>query len=257
MTANMRTFRVATACLFAATGLTPALAQDYDVNSGIVRISDSKAPAVQSASTGEYHAGPGVYGDYGYVDGDCPHCYGGKGNGGKFKEKYCTHSPDHGYSVPGKWPIQRYGVQYQHLFPYAWYSVYTGQPYVVAAPQIYQPTDTTQLGYYGQHVPFWQPNPAMLPARPVPAQWHHYAPVVYASQHGRLYTKGGGVIEGGAMDGGYVNGSVIYHSPTPVGAPAPAELQPVPEKTAPADIPPKPLMESAVPLPLERVNFQN
>ncbi len=251
MTANLRTSRVATACLIAAASVTPAMAQEYDVGTGIVRISDSKTLMATRVQKGEVQPAPGVYapGAYdGYVDGTCPHCQGKhKHKGGVFKEHYCTHSPDHGYSIPGKWPIQRRGVEYQHLFPPAYYSVYTGAPYLQAAPQVYMPTDTTQLGYYYQHVPFWQPAPQMLPPRPVPAQWHHYAPVVYASQYGRMYSKGGAY-----------EGQVIYETaaPTTTPAAAPTQLQPVPEGSPAQDLPPKPLMESAVPLPLERVDYQ-
>lgn len=241
MTANMRTFRMATACLFAAAGLTPALAQEINVNTGIVRISDSK-PVPAGATPGQHQGSPDAH--VGHFHGDCPHCQAG-GKGKKFCERYCTHSPDHGYSIPGKWPIHRRGVQYQTLFPQQYYSVHTGAPYAVAAPQIYQPTDTTQLGYYYQHVPFWQPQPNMLPARPVPAQWHTYAPVVYASQFGRGYTKGGS---------GFHDGAVIYETTPTQNGGTPTDLQPVPENDA--TMPPKPLMESSVPLPMQRVEYR-
>ena len=251
MTANTRTFGMATACLFAASCLPVASAQDP--GAGIVRISDSKGLGVQQAShgkVGEYHSYSGQTG-FDAHGGGCPICGGsgcdscGKQKCKLFGEHYCSHSPDHGYSIPGKWPIQRRGVQYQQLFPNAYYSVYSGAPGAVAAPQVYMPTDTTQLGYYYQHVPFWQPHPNPLPQRPVPAQWHSYAPVVYASQYGQVYSKHG-------MNG-YYEGEVIYDSTSPTTSPgsSPTELQPVPDDK----LPPQPVKESAVPLPIQRAGY--
>jgi hypothetical protein len=40
----------------------------------------------------------------------------------------------------------------------------------MAAPHIYMPTDTTQLGYYYQHAPAWTPAPP--PGAPIPSHWH-------------------------------------------------------------------------------------
>ncbi|MBI1348318.1 hypothetical protein GC163_18745 [bacterium] len=255
MRASLRTIHYATACLCLAAPMSQAVAQEPSV--GIVRISDAKGSFVQPAGMkGEYHSMSGNVG-YGYsMDGSCPHCqgYGGK-HGGKscrFCEHYCTHSADHGYSIPAKWPIQRRGVQYQSLFPNAWY----GTPewnamQVQGAPMVYQPTDTTQLGFYYQHVPFWQPQPNPLPQRPIPAEWHRYAPVVYASQFQNGYTKGG-------MSSEY---PVYYETVTPT-QPTPTELQPVPEPMTTEPLPPAPpapvpapVQESAVPLPLQRVSY--
>lgn len=247
MMATVRTSRMATACLLAVSTL-GMMASAQEMSVGIVRVSDSKS-GIQPAfhSKGEYHSAPGYDQGYGY-SGDCPHCHGaGKNKGGKFCEHYCTHSADHGYSIPGKWPIHRRGVQYQSLFPQQWYSAYTGNYGIVGAPQVYTPTDTTQLGYYYQHVPYWQPSPNPLPARPVPAQWHHYAPAVYASQWGLQYSKDG-----------WTEGEVIYETApaaAPAPAPAPNNLQPVPEPAPENALPPKPLQESAVPLPLQRVGY--
>lgn len=247
MTANKRNFRMATACLFAATQCTVSLAQQP--TEGIVKISDSRHGLIKTVSKGEYHAPPAMYGQSSTYDFDpSAKYYGGMGHGhGKFKEHYCTHSPDHGYSIPGKWPIHRRGVEYQQLFPNAYYSVYGGAPGAVAAPQVYTPTDTTQLGYYYQHVPFWQPQPNPLPPRPIPAQWHHYAPAVYASQYGEVYSRGG-----------VVEGEVIYESAPAATTPATTapSLQPVPDAVpAPQAVPPEPLKESSVPLPLQRASY--
>lgn len=83
----------------------------------------------------------------------------------------CTYSPDHGWAPPGRLPHRRVDVVYGKAFPNAW----TGQPAPVGAyraPLVYMPTDTTQLGYYYQKVPYWMPNHAMIPPTPNPAQWH-------------------------------------------------------------------------------------
>lgn len=136
---------------------------------GIARVSD-RAPTT-TVSSGAY------------AQGDCPTCRSGCQHGcrhGHFCDHYCSHSPDHGYSIPQKYPIHRRGVQYQHLFPNAWYGM-PGSSFQ-AAPMVYMPTDTTQLGYYYQHAPSWQPDPSRLPARPIPSQMHYLAGTAYASQ---------------------------------------------------------------------------
>lgn len=85
---------------------------------------------------------------------------------------HCTVSPDHGFCLPAKRPIYRIPVEYHRYWPLAWYgSPEYGTP-VATAPQIYMPTDTTQLGYYYQVTPTWRPAPGMLPPRPIPAVWH-------------------------------------------------------------------------------------
>jgi len=162
----------AVACCVA---LSPLLAQDQNI--GMVRISDGPKTGVQQA--GHHKHG-------GYVGVDtgscpcpechgvgCPHCHGhgclfGHCLAGKFCEHYCTNAPDYGYSIPGKYPIERRGVQYVNYFPAAWYGSGAAAP-AVAYPMVYQPTDTTQLGFYYQHVPFWMPQPNPLPQRPLPA----------------------------------------------------------------------------------------
>jgi hypothetical protein len=66
-------------------------------------------------------------------------------------------------------------VLYQRYWPHAGHGHGGGgygganKPYY---PMVYMPTDTTQLGYYYQRVPFWRPNPAMTPPVPWPGRWH-------------------------------------------------------------------------------------
>jgi hypothetical protein len=64
---------------------------------------------------------------------------------------------------------------------------------------VYQPTDTTQLGFYYQHVPFWMPDPSRLPPRPIPAQWNITAPA------------GQGYNYGGSLWSGYPSGYLGHH----------------------------------------------
>ncbi|MDP1797770.1 MAG: hypothetical protein Q8K78_09825 [Planctomycetaceae bacterium] len=228
------------ACAVALNPVTALLAQDLP-SAGVVRISDRAVKPAGMQVPGQFHAMPAAammgqpHGGFG---GDCPECYGGggkHGGSGSFKERYCTHSPDHGFSVPGKWPIHRRGVQYTNFYPHTWAG--TEGPAVGEVPQYpmaYMPTDTTQLGFYSQHVPFWQPQPNPMPRRPIPAQWHHYAPTVYASDWGNSYYKGG---MNGANCPVVSDGTVIHGTPTPIAQPA-APVQAAPE--APKPLPPGP-----------------
>lgn len=184
-------------------GFNPLQAQD-DVE-GIIRISDcmpGSSPAASGADCPQ--AGNSSYGTTGYCPGNCPNemgqgcppggygnCpsgYGHCGSGGCYGRCHCTqkvyaflhwldphgpcsHSPDHGWAPPGKMPLWRKPVAYNTFFPNSW----TGQQGAtggIRAQQVYQPTDTSQMGYYYQHVPYWQPNPAMIPPAPNPTQWH-------------------------------------------------------------------------------------
>jgi hypothetical protein len=83
----------------------------------------------------------------------------------------CTVSPDHGWSPPAKQAIWRRGVPYTKFFPDGWTGNAAGAP-TMRVGHVYMPTDTTQLGYYYQHVPYWQPNWGMIPPAPNPLQWH-------------------------------------------------------------------------------------
>ena len=79
--------------------------------------------------------------------------------------------PDAGWAPPTKNPLYRTPVQYQAYWPHAWYGS-PGSGYAGNFPQIYRPTDTTQLGYSYHNVPRWLPNPSMMPAAPVPSMLH-------------------------------------------------------------------------------------
>jgi hypothetical protein len=158
---------------------------------GVIRISN-QAPGANGKEINAQPVGFGRH-HHGYTaSGNCPsdncptgHCQGGRCQGCLFGEKYCKNSPDAGYSVPAKYPVLRRGVQYTQYYPNTPYGTSGHSPFGGSFPVVYQPTDTTQLGYTYQHVPFWMPNPSKLPERPDPQAWHIKAPYVQASQlHG-------------------------------------------------------------------------
>ncbi|QDU12139.1 hypothetical protein [Gimesia aquarii] len=83
----------------------------------------------------------------------------------------CHTSPGHGWCPPSAQSIQRTPVQYQRYYS----NQFMGQPGPTAAvnyPQVYMPTDTTQLGFYYQRVPSWQPRSGMIPPPPNPNMYH-------------------------------------------------------------------------------------
>lgn len=85
---------------------------------------------------------------------------------------YYILPPDYGWNAPVKVPVVRRGVTYDRYWPEQWHG--TGSPAAGqyrSYPQVYSPTDTTQLGYTYQQVPYWQPA-NRLPPPPVPSQWH-------------------------------------------------------------------------------------
>ncbi len=79
--------------------------------------------------------------------------------------------PDAGWAPPARLPVNRDLVWYQSYWPQAFYGN-QGGGFVGNYPQVYQPTDTTQMGYYYSHVPTWQSRPGMIPPVPNPANYH-------------------------------------------------------------------------------------
>jgi hypothetical protein len=97
---------------------------------------------------------------------DCPQ------NGDGASELRKKHRPPTaGWVAPGVIPMHRMWVPYHKFFPNPW----MGQPAgpQVRLPVIYMPTDTTQLGYYYQHVPHWHTYANMIPPVPRPIDWHY------------------------------------------------------------------------------------
>ena len=237
MTSVKLNWMVAASMAAMSFAVSAARAQDSSTP-GIVRISDSRPrAAVQTASFHGHHQGmvSGGYGDC--PTGNCPNGYCHTGHGhGCFQEHYCKKSPDYGYSPPAKYPLHRRGVEYNTYFPNQWYGL-PGGGLAGGYPMVYQPTDTTQLGFYYQHVPYWQPNPNMLPQRPVPAQWHVVAPPYNANLFGNrrgapCATGANCLIESGTVMP--IQNGIPAPEENMRGAPSP--LQPAPE----AGLPPSP-----------------
>ena len=129
---------------------------------------------------------------------------------------------------------------------------------------VYQPTDTTQLGFYYQHVPTWQPQPDRLPARPIPSQWNIVPPPVSAAQfnHGYGYGHGyghgfghGGCRYGNCQIGYVTEGTIVQEngvttSPTPTGS-VPETVQPIESGTPGQPVPPVGTPQTPAPLPYD------
>lgn len=81
---------------------------------------------------------------------------------------HCTTkaAPDSGWAPPATMPLTRASHGYTA------YNNYGMGGYAPAAPMVYMPTDTTQLGYSYAHVPQWRPNPGMIPSVPQPSNFH-------------------------------------------------------------------------------------
>jgi hypothetical protein len=87
---------------------------------------------------------------------------------------------NYGWGVPSSRLTPIYS-SYDRWYPQQWYSFNNGQAvprHPANPPTVYWPTDTTQLGFYYKHVPYWQPvpvpfanalpGPQIPPGSPVP-----------------------------------------------------------------------------------------
>lgn len=95
-----------------------------------------------------------------------------------------------GRDVPVVRPVPRVPVSYRRYWPDRWYGMPGGgiSPKAPRAPVIYMPNDTTQLGYYYQRVPRWQPRPGMIPPAPSPCRLHNYGTYTpYPIPHQNVY----------------------------------------------------------------------
>ncbi len=79
---------------------------------------------------------------------------------------YYALPPDFGWAPPDKMPVRREYVEYQKYHPETFYGM-KGGGLKSSYPVIGQPTDTSQLGYYYQKVPQWQP----IPGRGIIDRW--------------------------------------------------------------------------------------
>jgi len=158
-----------TSCIIAggviSVGATTASAQSFET-AGVIRVSDSPNPQPISASTAV---------DPNCPSGNCPNgtsAYAGEYYGGH--GRHGRHGGDgYRFSPPVKRPIYRSPVSYTKGFPDQWTgNAPVGHQTGYRAPTVYMPTDTTQLGYYYQVVPYWQPKHGAVPPPPIPSQWH-------------------------------------------------------------------------------------
>jgi hypothetical protein len=185
------------ASLIAASFVAVARADD----AAIVHITDRPAPV---PDPGPGAPGPAVGGPVAGApcDGAASGCSGGyAGAGGWF-------NPTRGFQPYASAPVYREAIVYYRYWPDKWY----GEPGFNLRPmfpQVYMPTDTTQLGFYYARVPQWMPNPNMYPPAPRPDDWHRH--VIYA----------------GGADGGACNtvtsGTAVGPgpaAPTPAGNPS-------------------------------------
>ena len=193
---------------------------------GVVHISDQQppapAPAAEPAPAAAHQ--PMAADRSTCPDGDCQcrgDCRGHGGHWGRYGQPHSpleamlhhqgTVSPDDGWARPVKNPIRRNPVEYRRYWPSKWW----GQPGSAltsrrpAFPQVYMPTDTTQLGYYYQKAPQWRPNPAMVPPMPWPSAWHRRECPLQSSAYG---------LPAGA--------TVVPTTPTPAGGPHAAPSAP-------------------------------
>lgn len=147
---------------------------------------------------------------------------------------YYAVAPDHGWSPPGKWAIHREAPVYRKYYPDQWYGTgkyphHPGHAYPVVA----QPTDTTQLGYYYQTVPQWQPRPGMLPPPPNPREWHRRQ---YEYHADGTVTYWAPLTEVWVPLNQMPNGAPVQAQPTP----AKVEEKPLPKAVEPEKIAPMP-----------------
>jgi len=79
--------------------------------------------------------------------------------------------PDAGWSPPLNYPVNYDGMWYAAYQPQAYYGS-PGGGFIANYPSVYQPNDTTQLGYSYMKVPTWQSRPGMIPPVPQPGNFH-------------------------------------------------------------------------------------
>ncbi len=79
--------------------------------------------------------------------------------------------PDAGWAPPAHYPVNHDGAWYGSYVPQHAYGTPRGG-FVASYPTVYQPTDTTQLGYYYNKVPTWQTRNDMMPPVPIPGNFH-------------------------------------------------------------------------------------
>lgn len=147
----------------------------------------------------------------------------------------CTHSPDHGWAPPLHRPMYPTPAIYGRMFPSQWTGETAGIDPGFRHPMVYMPTDTTQLGYYYQQVPYWRSRPNMIPPVPNPDEWH-------TPNLGVVFTGFEDAAEG-ALTGCPVEG-VVDHGPSSYGDSMDGSYESYPTESMPLQASPVPLFES-------------
>lgn len=119
-------------------------------------------PSVGICATGVCDAGDWQYANC--ETGDC------NNSGGTSSLCSTKGFPDKGWNPPARLPVNRDGIWYRNYWPQAWYGN-PGGAFISNSPMVYQPTDTTQLGYAYAKVPTWQAR-RMIPPTPCPSHFH-------------------------------------------------------------------------------------
>ncbi|MFM7057439.1 MAG: hypothetical protein ACKO2P_11020, partial [Planctomycetota bacterium] len=128
------------------------------------------------------------------VSAECQQCQ----NGASCEDPACCLCrirlyPDACWNPPVNMPVNYNWAWYGLSAPQAPYGA-PGGGFIAQHPSVYQPTDTTQLGYYYHKVPTWQCQPGRVPGVPNPALFHaricptncYGAPCYGQYQHGQF-----------------------------------------------------------------------
>lgn len=128
------------------------------------------------------------------------------------------HQYNYGWGVPSS-RLTRINSTYDRMYPNNWYTQ-AGTPDAAGsyAPSVSVPTDTTQLGFYGKHVPTWQPPADLLGGTP-PAMGVRYS-------RGGAMGGYGGSCKPGVVSAPVASTPVLKSTPTPAVAPTPAPAAP-------------------------------
>lgn len=152
----------------------------------------------------------------------------------------CQHcgtraAPDSGFNAPARLPINRDGIWYQSYYPGAFYGN-PGGGFLGGYPMVYQPTDTTQLGFGYAKVPTWRRRPEMIPPVPLPSDFHARVCPTGGSCFGGY---AGGCPTGACQSGGYAANigmqpaAVAWSQPVPYAAPVAQPRPQVRQASAP------------------------
>ena len=122
--------------------------------------------------------------------------------------------PDAGWNPPAHMPVNYDGAWYGSYLPQHAYGT-AGGGFIANYPTVYQPTDTTQLGYYYHKVPTWQSRSDMIPGVPYPSNYHaRVCPqggTGCHGSHGATY----GPVNYGPVPASCQNCNIVHYSATP------------------------------------------